>query len=108
MKIKEPPGGGWSPSIVIQGKLYHNISPLRPDYGVQPQYCQVYVLDAQYEGQETDLRFKNCRIPAGASQREKQTIKELLEEPEDLDMVRRMSNVSVAYGKGTAGGTVYK
>ena len=84
VNIKTPPGGGYTPSVVIQGKLYHNMGPLRPDDGAQPIFAQVYVLDDEYTTSEIDIRVMNCRVPGGATQAERASIRELLEEVQGL------------------------
>jgi hypothetical protein len=52
--------GGWSPSIVIQGKLCHKFPALQTVDGRQPRFAQVYVLDS---AMETEVRVKNLMLP---------------------------------------------
>ena len=37
--------GGWQPSVVIQGKLYHKIGPLNADDEHAPAFAQLYVYE---------------------------------------------------------------
>ena len=78
-KFPTPPGGGWSPTVVIQGKAYFNIGVLRAAEGETPCYAQVYVLHDDYTGSELDLRVANCKLPARASETERTAVRELLE-----------------------------
>ena len=40
-QVEEPEveSGGWQPSVVIQGKLYHKIGPLQPEEGAAPAFA---------------------------------------------------------------------
>ena len=47
MREVHQPGGGLSPSVVIQGWLYHRIGPLRVRDGDEPAFAQIYVNDPE-------------------------------------------------------------
>jgi hypothetical protein len=78
-KFPTPPGGGWSPTVVIQGKAYFNIGALRAAEGETPSFAQVYVLDDDFTGSELDLRVANSRLPPRASESDRSAVRALLE-----------------------------
>jgi hypothetical protein len=84
VKTPTPPGGGWNPSVVIQGKLHHKVGPLAVGDGETPRYAQLYVHDPAAEG-DTVLaqRYAAMLMPAKTSQPEAARLKTLLNELHD-------------------------
>jgi hypothetical protein len=74
-----PGSSGWVPCVVIMGRLYHNLAALRPAQGMRPSFAQAYVIDAQYDETEHDVRVANCILP-NATNREVAVARQLLRE----------------------------
>ena len=74
-----PGSSGWVPCVVIMGRLYHNLAALRPAQGMRPSFAQAYVIDAQYDEEEHDVRVANCILP-NATNREVAVARVLLRE----------------------------
>lgn len=57
-KVSEirPPGGGYSPSVVIQGKVYSYVDPFCATAGVVPRFAEIWVYDPDHE-QESKYSF---------------------------------------------------
>ncbi|XP_043246224.1 uncharacterized protein LOC122393865 [Amphibalanus amphitrite] len=66
-EVRPPPGhGGYTPSVVIQGRLYHRLGPLRTRDGEVPKFAQIYVQDPQCEDPEAEaaLHLGHVRLSA--------------------------------------------
>ena len=76
------PDGGFSPSVIIQGKMYHRIGPLRARDGHQPTFAQIYVNDPDCDdpAAEAALRLGNVPLPRNTSGAEKARLLGLLEQ----------------------------
>ena len=87
MNDKKPPGGGWSPGLVMQGKVYHRIGGLAAEEGETPHFNQMYVLDpTEDQPSIADIRlgFMNLR---NISDHKLGVLKRLLEYIHDKLMV---------------------
>ena len=73
---------GWAPSIVIEGKLYQQIGPLRPGEQQAEGFAQLYVHDPAAEDDEAVCRARHMPMymKKGASNAEKTRVLELLGE----------------------------
>ena len=80
MQTKTPdvPGGGWTPSVVIQGRVFVGMGPLKPSDEAGAVYSQLYVLDLDKSDSEAELRFNNMSLPASTPASEKHRLQELL------------------------------
>ena len=67
--------GGYTPSVIFQGRVHHRIGAIANVEGETPRYAQLYVLDPALE--ETQ-RFNNMEIPRNISNSHKNILKELL------------------------------
>ena len=45
MKDKKPPGGGWAPELIIQGKVYHRMGGLLSEESEDPHFNQIFIFD---------------------------------------------------------------
>ena len=44
--LPPPPGGNpWTPTLVIQGRVYERIGPMAAEDGATPRYNQIYLYD---------------------------------------------------------------
>ena len=75
--------GGWRPSVVIQGKVYHCVGPLTAAEGQRRAFAQLYVHDPAAADDEAATRFSHMRLPADMSKPQKQRAVELLTELQD-------------------------
>lgn len=67
MQAKEVPGGGWKPTVVIQGGCYHQIGPIVPQEGSTGyRNIQIYTLDEQHEDDPTSIRIGNVKFKSGS------------------------------------------
>ena len=60
-----PDGNPWTPTLVIQGRVYERIGGLAaPDDGVPPRFNQIYLYDPR-EGQPSpaDVRLRHITVP---------------------------------------------
>ena len=59
-----PPQGGYAPSVIIQGRLYHRMGPLRARDGEVPRFAQLYIHDPHCEEPEAEaaLRLGHVRL----------------------------------------------
>ena len=67
---------GYSPSLIIKGKVYHRIGPLLPGEGESPRYAQLYVNDPNLE---SSIRFGNMVLPSSVTSSQREVLKSLLE-----------------------------
>ena len=76
-----PPQGGFTPSVVIQGRLYHRLGPLQARPGETPKFAQLYINDPQCEEPEAEaaLRLGHIRLGGTASAVTQLTLLELLQ-----------------------------
>lgn len=81
LKVKQPqlPGNAFRPSVIIQGKFYIRIGALQPHEGVNPQFCQTYVLDPDAVNTGA-LRLGNMSLPLSVTRRERDILADLLAE----------------------------
>ena len=78
-----PPGGRFSPSVVIQGKVHGYVGPLRATAGVVPRFAQIWVYDPNHE-KESNIRLQNMRLPAGTTPRVRSVLSCLLSRLQEL------------------------
>ena len=84
VKTPTPPGGGWSPGLVIQGKLHHKVGPLAVNSNngnptETPRYAQLYVHDPAAEDDATlDQRYAALLMPKTTSAADASKLKALL------------------------------
>ena len=71
-----PGGSSWSPTVSVQGKMYHNIGALNPAPGVEKRWAQLYVYDPAVD--ETTRRGASLRLGSHVSQRERANTEALL------------------------------
>ena len=64
-----PPRGGFTPCVVIQGRMYHRLGPLRAGEGETPTFAQIYVNDphCDHPEEEAAVRLGHVRLPASTS-----------------------------------------
>ena len=72
--------GGFTPSIIFQGKVHHRVGALLPDQGNSPKFAQLYVFDS---AMESSTRFKNMILPTTLNLNQKNTMRELLQTVQD-------------------------
>ena len=79
-KTAEVPGrNGWTPSIMIEGKLSHFIGPLDATTPADRMFAQLYVSDpAASNDVMVNVRFARMNLPEGISERQKERCRELL------------------------------
>ena len=77
-KVQEKSLHGFSPCVIIQGRVHHFIGPLHANVGERPVFAQVWVHDPQEQEEDPDIRLGNIRLPAGTSSRQKEVIVSLL------------------------------
>ena len=82
MQVKHAsvPGSGWNPSVVIQGKVFVGMGPLRPTDGVAPIFAQLYVLDPAHADAESELRMNNMCLPATTTAADVCTLRNIVQE----------------------------
>ena len=69
-EVPPPPGtGGYAPCVVIQGRVYHRLGPVRADPDQPPRFGQIYVSDPQAEDPDAEaaIRLGHVRLPAATS-----------------------------------------
>ena len=74
--VKEKKIKGFSPTVIFQGKVMHQMGPIHPEEGVNPHFSQLYVLDPSLE---TTTRFANMNLPKNMNKADKNRMKNLLE-----------------------------
>ena len=79
-EVEEPEvaNGGWQPSVVIRGKMYHKIGPLQAAEGAAPAFAQLYVHDPSTDDDVADRRYKHMYLPSGMSKADRARCVELL------------------------------
>ena len=77
-----PPGGGYRPSVVIQGRLCHRLGPLEAREGETPAFAQIYIHDPKCDHPEAEAatRLGHVRLPASTSAAMQLRLRRLLEE----------------------------
>ena len=83
---------GWTPSLVIAGKLYHSIGPLQAEDDASPGFAQLYVHDPAAENDEAVKRYCHMYMDGKASKPEKARALKLLTE---LQSTMRQCNTYV-------------
>ena len=68
--------GGFTPSVIFQGKVHHRVGALLPDQGDNPKFAQLYVFDPALE---SSTRYKNMILPSTLTSGQKETMRELLQ-----------------------------
>jgi len=83
-KINEvrPPGGGWAPSVVIQGKVHYFIGPLHATPEQIPRFGQIWVHDPDHDV-EANIRIGNMRLPANMSRNARNILATVLHRLQD-------------------------
>ena len=81
-----PPQGEYTPSVVIQGRLYHRLGPLRARDGEVPKFAQLYINDPQCEDPEAEaaLRLGHVRLGARTPAATRRVLLELLQHLQQL------------------------
>ena len=55
--------GGFAPAVVIQGRLYHRMGPLRARDGEEPSFAQIYINDPACEDPATEAATRLGCVP---------------------------------------------
>ncbi|KAF0303246.1 hypothetical protein FJT64_024766 [Amphibalanus amphitrite] len=86
-----PADGGYAPSVVIQGRLYHRLGPLEAGDGHEPSFAQIYVNDPACADPATEaaMRLGHVPLPRATSPAVRQRLLTLLE---DLQLLLREVN----------------
>ncbi|KAF0308282.1 hypothetical protein FJT64_020477 [Amphibalanus amphitrite] len=86
-----PADGGYAPSVVIQGRLYHRLGPLEAGDGHEPSFAQIYVNDPACADPATEaaMRLGHVPLPRATSPAVRQRLLTLLE---DLQILLREVN----------------
>lgn len=83
-KVKEvfPPQQGFSPCVVLQGRLYHQVGPLQAAEGEVPTFAQIYINDPDCDHPEAEaaIRLGHCRLPASTPAPTQRRLLSLLEQ----------------------------
>ena len=77
IKVKEKRFARYTPSIILQGKLYHLIGSLQATEGETPVFAQLYVHDPALE---TTQRLANMHMPTNLTRAEKEVVPVILVE----------------------------
>ena len=80
--VKEnfPAHGGWTPSVIIQGKLYHRIgSMVNDNSGRPPAFAQIFVRDPMHDEEEENIRLGHMRLPAKTTPAERDKLLAILQ-----------------------------
>ena len=80
-KVSEvlPSNGGFTPSVVIQGKLYHRLGSLEASTGEAKKFAQIYIHDPQHDEEaEARIRLGYMRLPKGTTADEKAALTNML------------------------------
>ena len=80
IKVKEKRFTRFTPSVILQGKLYHLMGPLQAEEGETPVFAQLYVHDPALE---TTQRLANMSLPTNLTRAEKEVVPIILEELQD-------------------------
>ena len=80
IKVKEKRFARFTPSIILQGKLYHLMGPLQAAEGETPVFAQLYVHDPALE---TTQRLANMNLPSNLTRAEKEVVPVILAELQD-------------------------
>ncbi|KAF0312344.1 Reticulocyte-binding protein 2 a [Amphibalanus amphitrite] len=86
-EVRPPPGhGGYTPSVVIQGRLYHRLGPLRARDGEVPKFAQIYVQDPLCEDPEAEaaLRLGHVRLGANTPAATQRALRDILQRLQQL------------------------
>ncbi|KAF0314588.1 hypothetical protein FJT64_014988 [Amphibalanus amphitrite] len=86
-EVRPPPGhGGYTPSVVIQGRLYHRLGPLRARDGEVPKFAQIYVQDPLCEDPEAEaaLRLGHVRLSANTPAATQRALRDILQHLQQL------------------------
>ncbi|XP_043226099.1 uncharacterized protein LOC122383585 [Amphibalanus amphitrite] len=77
-----PADGGYAPSVIIQGRLYHRVGPLQARDGERPSFAQIYVNDPDCDdpAAEAALRLGHVPLPRGTREPERARLLTLLEQ----------------------------
>ena len=81
-----PEREGYTPSVVIQGRLYHRLGPLRARDGQVPTFAQLYINDPQCEDPEAEaaLRLGHVRLGRNTSAATRRALLGLLQHLQQL------------------------
>ena len=108
-QVEEPEveSGGWQPSVVIQGKLYHKIGPLQAEEGEVPKFAQLYVHDPSADDDIADQRSKHMYLPSTMSRADRVTMNSALKinkacASKPRSIPRLQSSPRVPRGRGAA------
>ena len=77
IKVKEKRFARYTPSIILQGKLYHLIGSLQATEGETPVFAQLYVHDPALQ---TTQRLANMHMPTNMTRAEKEVVPVILVE----------------------------
>ena len=86
-EARPPPGhAGYTPSVVIQGRLYHRLGPLRARDGEVPKFAQIYVNDPLCEDPEAEaaLRLGHARLGPNTTEATQRVLLDLLQHLQQL------------------------
>ena len=80
MKDKKPPGGGWSPGLVMQGKVYHRMGGLSTVGSEDPHFNQIFIFDpADSDRSVSDIRLGFMQLSPNVSMHKRNVLKNLLD-----------------------------
>ncbi|KAF0288495.1 hypothetical protein FJT64_013150 [Amphibalanus amphitrite] len=81
-----PGHGGYTPTVVIQGRLYHRLGPLRTRDGEVPKFAQTYVQDPLCEDPEAEaaLRLGHVRLGANTPAATQRALRDILQRLQQL------------------------
>ena len=77
-----PANGGFAPSVIIQGRVYHRLGPLQARDGEPPTFAQIYISDPECEdpAAEAEMRLGNVPLPRGTSESVRARTLELMQQ----------------------------
>ena len=86
-EVRPPPGrAAYTPSVIIQGRMYHRLGPLQARDGEVPKFAQIYVHDPQCEDPEAEaaLRLGHVRLGANTPAATQRVLLDLLQQLQQL------------------------
>ena len=66
--------GGFAPSVVLQGRVYHRVGPLQTRSGKVPAFAQLYVCDPSTPEDEAALRLQRSRLNQNTTEPQRATL----------------------------------
>ena len=77
-----PVDGGFAPSVIIQGRVYHRLGPLHPRNGETPTFAQIYINgpDCEDPAAEAVMWLGHVPLPRGTSEQVRARTLQLMEQ----------------------------